>query len=167
MALNRFNKRQIGLAVLLLLTALAAVWPVEDQDKAQLEQPDHSVSARHQPHQDKLVAHFRPLLTGNSSTNIQSATGNLFPQQTWMPPPPPVVQQIPVAPPLPFSFAGRYTDGGNTIIFLTEGNKMHRVRQGEAINATYRLEKIEQSSVTFTYLPLGTSQILPTGVLLP
>jgi len=164
---NRFNKRQIGLSVLFLLTALAAIWPADDQDKAQLDQPDRSVFTRQQSHLDKFAAHFRPLTGSESSVNAQSVIGNLFPQQTWVPPPPPAAQQIPVAPPLPFSFAGRYTDGGNVTIFLTEGNQMHRVKQGETINATYRIEKIEQSFVTLTYLPLGTSQILPTGVLLP
>ena len=48
-----------------------------------------------------------------------------------------------------------------------DGTKMLRVQQGETINEKYRIDKIEQASLSITYLPLGTTQILPTGVLLP
>jgi hypothetical protein len=35
--------------------------------------------------------------------------------------------------------------------------------QGEVLEKIYRIERIEASKVTFTYLPLGTSQSLSTG----
>lgn len=96
--------------------------------------------------------------------------GDLFPQQSWLPPPPlppPTVQQTPTAPPLPFTFGGRYTEGNNITVFLMERNQMHKVKQGDTINGSYRVEKIEQAFISFTYLPMNTSHILPTGVLLP
>lgn len=179
MTFKRFNKRQISIGVLLLLTVLAAVWPVEE-DEIKSTEPGLPPSIQDQTVPNKLPLLFKPLLQKNSASNI-STMDNLFPQQSWAPPAPPVVHHaLPVAappppapvppvviPPLPFAFAGRYTDGEVTTIFLTENNKMHRVRQGETINATYRIEKIQQSSITITYLPLGVSQTLSTGLLLP
>jgi hypothetical protein len=35
--------------------------------------------------------------------------------------------------------------------------------QGDVLENTYRIDRIETSKVTFTYLPLGTSQSLSTG----
>jgi hypothetical protein len=109
---------------------------------------------------------FAPL-TDTRHPNKPSTIGNLFPQQAWEPLPTTTIEQAPVTPPLPFTFAGRYTEGNKITIFLMEGSLMHRVQQGEIVNKNYRVEKIDQASISLTYLPLGTTQILPTGVLLP
>lgn len=163
---SRFNKRQIFLGVLCLLTVLAAVWPL-DEDK-QPEKYNSHVSARHKTHPKNMTVRFKPMNSMDVSDDVTPIpVDNLFPQQTWTPPPLPVEQSAPVAPPLPFTYAGRYIDAEQTTVFLTEGNQLHRVKQGESINSLYRIEKIDASSVTLTYLPLGTSQILPAGVSLP
>lgn len=166
MAFARFNNRKIWFGMLLLLTVLAAVWPVEDKDILSPEMPDRAARGRHSSHADALTVNFSPLIRDTVSEGSAIAN-DLFPQQTWAPPSPPVVPQTPSAPPLPFTFGGRYIDGTHTTIFLVEGNQMHRVQQGETINGTYRVEKIEQSSITLIYLPLGTPQILSTGVPMP
>ena len=68
-----------------------------------------------------------------------------------------------MAPALPFSYGGRYTEGNKVFVFLSEGAKMHTVRQGDTVNATYRIEKIDAAAITLTYLPLGQQQTLQTG----
>lgn len=66
----------------------------------------------------------------------------------------------PVAPPLPFTYLGRIADGGRNAIFLARGERTYSVSVGERIDETYRLEQATPSTLTFTYLPLGTRQSL-------
>lgn len=166
MALATFNNRKLWLGSLLLLTVLAAVWPVPEREPAAPKTRAGIAASRHQDQAAMVSVAFAPL-AGATATNEPAAIGGLFPQQTWAPPSPPAAQQAPAAPPLPFTYGGRYTDGDNVTIFLIEGNQMHKVRQGDTVKETYRIEKIEQASISLTYLPLGTTQILPTGGLLP
>jgi len=168
MAPVTFNNRNLLLGLLLLITIIAAVWP----------EPKHEPSAQksatgtpfHPPKAQAAVVSvaFAPLVK-TPVPHKQAPIGNLFSQQTWTPAPvaSTLVHTVPVAPPLPFTFAGRYTEGSKITVYLMDGTKMLRVQQGETINEKYRIDKIEQASLSITYLPLGTTQILPTGVLLP
>lgn len=91
-------------------------------------------------------------------------TANLFPVHSWQPPPPPaeVVEGPPAAPPLPFQYAGKLTEGENTIIFLSDGARTHLVRRGDALQQ-YRVSEITATDITFVYLPLKEKQILTFG----
>jgi hypothetical protein len=167
MALAIPNTRKLLLGSLLLLTVLAAVWPTPDHETAAPGYETGKSTYRPRAVAAVLDAAFAPLVRA-AAPEPTAPAGNLFPQQTWTPPPPPTaVKPVAVAPPLPFTFAGRYTDGDKITVYLMEGGQMHRVRQGETVNGNYRLDKIEQASISFTYLPLGTTQSLPTGVLQP
>jgi hypothetical protein len=171
MNFGRLNKRQTWLGGLGLITVLAALWPVDEHNDVSIQVPEHAAKHHQTAHIEKPTVHFKPLQARDiSDDELLPAIDNLFPSQSWTPPPPkvaPVVQQAPVAPPLPFVFAGRYVDGSITTAFLTEGTQMHRIKQGETINSTYRIDKIDATTITLTYLPLGSSQILPAGVSLP
>lgn len=166
MTLATFNNRKLWLGSLLLLTALAALWPVPDHELTSSKARTGKSAGHHQDPAAMVNVAFAPL-TGATATSQPAEIGNLFPQQTWLPSPSPIIQQAPSTPPLPFTFGGRYTDGSRVIIYLMEGNQMHKIQQGETIKEIYRVEKIEQASILLTYLPLGTTQILPTGALLP
>ena len=166
MALATFNNRKLWIGSLLLLTVLAAVWPVPEREPASSKAGVGIATSRHHDQAAMVSVAFAPL-AGATATNQTAVIGDLFPQQTWAPPTPPVIQQTPAAPPLPFTYGGRYTEGSDTMIFLKEGNQVHRVRQGDTVKDTYRVEKIESASISLTFLPLGTTQILPTGGLLP
>lgn len=169
MALATLNNRKLWLGSLLLLTVLAALWPVPDREPASSKARDGIAASRHHDQAATVGVAFAPL-AGATATDQSALIGDLFPQQTWVPPPPPpppAVQQAPAAPPLPFTYGGRYTEGSDTMIFLVEGNQVHRVRQGDTVKEIYRVERIEQASISLTYLPLGTTHILPTGGLLP
>jgi hypothetical protein len=114
---------------------------------------------------------FAPLLETSSPVKA-TAIVVLFPQQSWLSPPPPrvassIVQPAAIVPAMPFTFAGRYTEGNKITLFLMEGSTMHRVQLGDIVNEKYRIEKIEQAAISITYLPLNKTELLPTGVLLP
>lgn len=82
------------------------------------------------------------------------------------PPPPPKAQEAPrpTAPPLPFKYMGRMQEeGGQTVIYLTQGRRAYSVGQGDTIDGVYRLESISQDQVVLTYLPLDIRQSLSAG----
>lgn len=67
----------------------------------------------------------------------------------------------PSAPPLPFRYLGKIIDGDQTAVFLMRGDDHYNVAAGQVIDRTYRVDRITETAVTFTYLPLGTRQVLP------
>ena len=165
----KYNNRKMWLGMLLLLTVLAAIWPMPDRERSivSASREGGPSRAQHAAIADTTMAKvsFLPL-SPEMQSGRHTTVNNLFPAQTWAPPTPPATKQE-TAPSLPFTFGGRYTEGNDTIVFLMEGNQVHRVRKGETIKEIYRVDKIEPASITLTYLPLGTTQILPTGDLLP
>lgn len=95
---------------------------------------------------------------------------NLFPEQTWyIPPPPPppppyVPPPPPQAPPLPFSYMGRWQDAGQTTYYLVRGSSQPiSVRAGQVLDGVWRLESVAGSMLNFTYLPLNQTRSLRTG----
>jgi len=75
-------------------------------------------------------------------------------------PPPPPPPPPPMAPPLPFTFFGRLIDGAQRQVFLNQGERTVIVGAGDAIDGIYRVDRIEENAVHFTYLPLGQQQTL-------
>lgn len=71
----------------------------------------------------------------------------------------------PTAPPLPFTYLGKVVDGGKTSIFVARGDENYSLEPGQTIGGTYRVDRITDSDVTFTYLPMKTRQTLriPAG----
>ena len=65
----------------------------------------------------------------------------------------------PVAPPLPFKYLGRMIDGGKLEIFLEQGQEFIAVEPGQRIGE-YRVDKVTEDKIVFTYLPLKTKQTL-------
>jgi hypothetical protein len=71
------------------------------------------------------------------------------------PPPPP-----PSAPPLPFKYMGKMVSGDDVSVFLILGQRNLVVHEGDTIDSNYRIERIAESSMTVTYLPLQQRQTL-------
>ena len=102
----------------------------------------------------------------------QPPAAELFPAKSWQPPPPPApppppppppAPVAPSAPPLPFIFMGRMFDADPPVVFLVKGERAYLVAQGDMIDDTYRLEKVETGQLTLRYLPLDAVQTLPVG----
>ena len=102
----------------------------------------------------------------------QPPAAELFGVKSWYvppPPPPPAppapvvvpVPVIPTAPPLPFIFMGRITEEDRVSVFLAKGDRAYIAAEGDVIEGTYKLEKIQPRQVTLRYLPLDTAQTLP------
>src|SRR5262245_9417536 len=94
----------------------------------------------------------------------------LFAPRSWYTPPPPpppaapAPAAAPTAPPLPFTFLGRYTDGNNaTVYFVTRDDRVYDVKPGDVIDSIYSIEAVENGQLVFLYKPLNTRQPLALG----
>lgn len=92
----------------------------------------------------------------------------LFGAHSWAPRAAPVAPVIApmaqaAAPALPFSYIGRKTQGGQVEVFLSQGDTVHVVRVASLIESTYRVDAISPTAVSFTFLPLNTTQQLSIG----
>ncbi|HWT37932.1 MAG TPA: hypothetical protein VN289_16700, partial [Paraburkholderia sp.] len=92
---------------------------------------------------------------------------NPFAASSWLPPPPPVVQAAPepppppTAPPVPYVYLGKLD--GSTVkprVFLSRGDQLLIVSQGEVVEGQYRVESISDGDVVLTYLPLNQRQVV-------
>lgn len=98
--------------------------------------------------------------------------GNAFESKSWyVPPPPPPPAKLlpppppppPTAPPLPFTYLGRYQDSAKPVIFLVRGDRILLVSAGDVIEGTYRVDGISGTALGLTYLPLNIRQTLDIG----
>ena len=93
----------------------------------------------------------------------QPGAADPFAPRTFAPLPPKMAHAAPsrpTAPPLPFSYLGKVVDGGETSVFVARGDENYSIQPGQTIGGTYRVDKITDSDVTFTYLPMKTRQTL-------
>lgn len=99
----------------------------------------------------------------------KTGIGNAFDITSWYvpppppPPPPPAPPPVPTAPPLPFTYLGRYEDAPSRMVILVKGERMYTVAAGDVIEGTYRIERMAPGMVELTYLPLNIKQTLSTG----
>jgi len=66
----------------------------------------------------------------------------------------------PEAPPLPFRYLGKLIEDGKLSVFLANGDESISVTAGARVG-DYRVDKVTENEVQFTYLPLKTKQSLP------
>ena len=91
-------------------------------------------------------------------SGLSRARGELF----GAPPPPPRVveaaakPEAPVAPPMPYRFAGKVRNGGEEQILVSKGDVVFAVKEGETLDGTYRVVKIGADRIELLYLPLNS-----------
>lgn len=66
------------------------------------------------------------------------------------------------APQLPFTYLGKVIEDGKLSVFLARGDDSYSVQAGKRhkLDEQYRVDKVTESSVTFTYLPMNARQTL-------
>jgi hypothetical protein len=114
---------------------------------------------------ERLQMHHEPAESDMVASTAFSAMSWYVPPPPPPPPPPPkpVPPPPPTAPPMPFSFLGRYMEGQKLTILLVRGDRMYTVAEGEVIDNTYRVERLNGEQVELTYLPLNIKQTISTG----
>lgn len=86
--------------------------------------------------------------------------GALFAALSWQAPkpkarpaePPPAPQ--PVAPAFPYPYIGGMSDDGVRTGYFTRGERVLALRAGDTVDASFRVDQINESQMTLTYLPL-------------
>jgi hypothetical protein len=69
----------------------------------------------------------------------------------------------PTAPPLPFVFMGRMSDGGQQTYFLRHGDQSIVAQVGDTLLNQYRVEALDGNKLVLRYLPLNQLQSLELG----
>jgi hypothetical protein len=143
--------------------ALAFVaWPPEDQPSPG---PRQSIVAA-APDRDDLSPQTSAgprLGSMPERTDIGRPRADLFAPRSWSPPAPAPVAQpapAPAAPALPYKFAGKLVQDGAEQLFLSKGNVVLPVREGDTLDGAYRVESIDANRITLLYLPLGTRETI-------
>jgi hypothetical protein len=157
----------LGGAFLLTVAATASV-NRQDENDAEVVQADLSKahvphqnierSATTQPSSDVLVGKLkRPLMPDDVK--------NMFIAKSWyVPPTAPKIIPHPVAPPLPFVYIGKMLEEyNNSTVFLERQHRILVVREGDAIDANYRVDEIKPPMMTLSYLPLNIKQTMQIG----
>lgn len=79
------------------------------------------------------------------------------------PPPAPVAPPPPQAPPLPFAFLGKLQEPERLRVFLVRGERTYTVSEGDVLDGAYRVERVTDTQISLTYLPLNQIQTLALG----
>jgi hypothetical protein len=68
---------------------------------------------------------------------------------------------MPVAPPVPYRFAGISSQGDATQYLLAKDDRVFAVKVGAILDGVYRVESTGEREVALRYLPLGLLQTVP------
>lgn len=63
----------------------------------------------------------------------------------------------PVAPPVPYRFAGRVLKGAEEEVLVSKGELVFPVKVGDTLDGAYKVESISAERIELVYLPLGTA----------
>jgi len=110
---------------------------------------------------------MKPLLLALAlSFCIDARAQEPFAALSLSPSPPGLAQAAPfaqgpatrAAPPLPFRYIGRLLENGKLEVLLMRGGAVYSLAPGDEIDGEYRVDRITESTISFTYLPLKTKQ---------
>jgi len=181
------DKRKKLLATGLALTLLATLYAYFDEVKEQQEfetvevndRPVRTIASASQGKQHGQARYGERFLQAAEQDIFQAGQPVAAPevQNVDMPavaPPMPALQQMtaavvepaaPVAPPLPFTYIGKYIEDGQLNIFLGYRGANLVVKAGDVIQQTYKVESIKPPLMTLRYMPMDVPQNLQIGEL--
>jgi len=167
------NVRRIVLAAALAATLAAVFWPQEEtRELATVEAVRRPASAAPAAAKEQTLASAEqaaPVAGGAvrepaAPRFTPEMAADLFPAQTWVPPPPPPpkppLPPPPAPPPLPFKYLGHWAEADGEVVFLAHGNGVLRARGGEVLPGGWRVDEIARTRVVFTYQPLDMQRTL-------
>lgn len=147
--LKRHILKRAALAVVALI-AVASV--VTGREKPAIE-----VIEANAPRSDKAV-HLDIDLEKLHRADAAAPQNDPFARRSFAAAPVQQAAAAPVAPPLPFRYFGKLTERGATEVFVMRGDDLISIAPGRKIDQEYRVEKITDTSISFTYLPMKMTQ---------
>lgn len=171
----KLTRSQVLLMLALIVVGLL-VWfaPQESDHEVGLVEPAERARTATAPASARQGEAQQSALAPEPRQALDAKTPDLFKATSWfVPPPPPPQQQAslipppppppPQAPPLPFSFMGRYDDGVKPVYLLTRGDLVLTAAVGDKLDGTYQVEALEGNNLVINYLPLNQKQTLDVG----
>lgn len=140
--------------------ALASVVAGREQPDLNKHEPVARVDTRLQVNADIDLAKLEERA---HLENKEGAWIDAFAPRNFSPVMPPQAAAGPAkreAPPLPFRYLGKMIEDGKLSVFLANGEESLTVHAGQRVG-DYRIDKITEAEIRFTYLPLKTKQSLP------
>lgn len=165
----RLRRRWIFLGLMLCVTLAAAAWVGREEggNDEQIVAPrngnpiERATFKKQESEKSQLEL---PKLKRGAMDKVRQ---NLFVGKSWYVPPPPkkvVEPATPTAPPIPFTYMGKFQEeSGRLIIYLAKGDQTYAVSPGDVIENTYRIDAMEARQIVITYLPMAVKQTLPIG----
>ena len=177
------KKRKTIIGVALVVTLIAVVM-VEDEEELSIDpvQPVESKKTTRSSSgrvNTQAVRNDYLEVEKLGQRKFDPQAGELFASTSWAPKRAPITPQqqaimeqqraqarkapppAPTPPPLQFKYIGKAIEGNKTWVFLTQNDENFIARIGEKVDEQYRLDTINDESVTLTYLPLNAKQTLP------
>jgi hypothetical protein len=181
-------KQRSWLYVLLIITLLATLWSLFDNDKplsedALLPKPNTSIvgkpSTKDQLKQPKAkiihyigpktvsqISKYVSITTQLASRKYVPISQNFFSIQTWTPPLSKAKGQLrPLPPPqlaptIPYTYIGKIEEEAEVEYFVLMQNKLITLKAGQTLNGQWRLNGEGEQYLNWTYVPLGLTQTL-------
>ena len=160
-------RRPPRIAVLIAVLAVAAAWVVLDLRRA----PDGAGrGASESAAKDPGAPGARPDPTIPERSTLGRIAQDPFSAHSWLPPAKPATAAAapppaPVAPPLPYRFAGQFYRDTGAEVYLAKGEEIFPAKEGDTLDGQYKVESVTSSEVRFLHIPSGTSQIMQFSAL--
>jgi len=160
-------RRPPRIAVLIAVLAVAAAWVALDLRRA----PDNAgKGSAETAAQDAGSPGARPDPAIPARSTLGRIAQDPFSAHSWLPPAKPATAAAgpppaPVAPPLPFRFAGQFYRDTGAEVYLAKGEDIFPVKEGDTLEGQYKIESVTSSEVRFLHLPSGTSQVMQFSAL--
>src|SRR5258708_11471129 len=163
-------RRPRRIAVLIVLLAGSAAWvafdfrgpagPIAAKTPATGTSPNsaHSAAPAAEAKQPGIPSRFA----------LGRFAADPFSAHSWTPrakPAPVAEAPAPVAPPLPFRFAGQLQRDSGIEVYLARGEEIFTAREGDTLDGQYQVDSVNATEVSFVHLPSGTRQTLQFSAL--
>lgn len=176
------KKRKLLLGGALLATLIAVILVEEEPDE------EGAISSAVEPLQSAKSGNDRNKAQEKNTEYLDisklgqrtfdPSAGKLFVSKNWTPKKPALTLEeqaakaeeqrakadalppAPTAPPLQFKYAGKAISENQTWVFLSRSGENHIAKIGGKVTDQYRLDAINDTAITLTYLPLNIKQTL-------
>jgi len=160
-------RRPPRIAILIALLAVTAAWVAFDlRNPATPGMAKSSATADRKDARAEADSNRGPEIPARSTlgrfgADPFSSPTRAAPSKPAVAPAPPA----PVAPPLPYRFAGQFYRDSGAELFVAKGEEIFPVKEGDTLDGQYKVEGLTTSEVRFLHLATGTRQIMQFNAL--
>lgn len=163
------TKSQMGLILASVVTLYFSWSALKSEDSAKIALPTRTLAATSLPSQISAEKVDFSLQTSTQKRALVSLTDDLFasPKPVLEAPPAHVVKVFappPVAPPLPFTYLGRWQEDNKNTVMIEYRGEVIAIKVGDIVANTYKVVTINESAnsmqIQFLMMPLNQIQTM-------